>query len=213
MTYRERREARAVRLRGWAEKREAAAEATLHSQPELRHDWAFITQPGHIPERARMIARDDRAHESLKVADGMTNRAANIERQLDRAIYNDDPDAMERLTEKLATLTAERDAMKAANLAYRSDKVHRMELAALTSSYQRDLAMPHQSFELSNIGATIRATAKRIEALAHPVRRAITARRDGDCPDCDEPIRAGKVTIVEVEPGTWVHASCAEQRG
>ena len=68
MTYRERRLAKAERLREWAEKRNTKATATLNSKPGLRHDWAFITQPGHIPERARMNAADDRAHASLKKA-------------------------------------------------------------------------------------------------------------------------------------------------
>lgn len=54
MTYRERREARAERLRGWAEKREKAAEATFKSHEIFRGDHAFNTQPGHIPERARV---------------------------------------------------------------------------------------------------------------------------------------------------------------
>lgn len=67
-TYRERREARAERLRGFAEKREATAAATFKSHEQYRGDHAFNTQPGHIPERARVIAREDRAHESLQKA-------------------------------------------------------------------------------------------------------------------------------------------------
>ena len=69
---------KADRLEGWAEKRETKARAALNSYPSMRHDWAFITQPGHIPARARMIKADDRAHESLNVASGFRDRADSL---------------------------------------------------------------------------------------------------------------------------------------
>src|ERR1035437_4050647 len=140
MTYRERREPRAERLRGWADKRNATATAALESQPELRHDWAFITQPGQIPERTRMNARDDRAFESLTKAESMTSRADGIEAQLDHAIYDDDPDAIERIRERIAGLEAKRDQMKAANAEYR--KTHRTELATQSNLYLRGQTTP-----------------------------------------------------------------------
>jgi len=71
-------EAKAERLDEWAEKREVKAEAALNSFPTMRHDWAFITQPGHIPARERMNAADDRARESLRVAERLHSRAASI---------------------------------------------------------------------------------------------------------------------------------------
>jgi hypothetical protein len=74
----EKAEVKAARYDEWAEKREVKAEAALNSFPSMRHDWAFITQPGHIPARARMNAADDRALESLKVAEGMRSRAEGI---------------------------------------------------------------------------------------------------------------------------------------
>lgn len=36
-----------------------------HDRKHYLGDHAFNTQPGHIPLRARVIARDDQAHESL----------------------------------------------------------------------------------------------------------------------------------------------------
>lgn len=69
---------KADRLEEWAAKREARASATLNSHSEIRHDIAFNTQPGHIPFRARMIAADDRAFESLNVATGFRNRAESL---------------------------------------------------------------------------------------------------------------------------------------
>jgi len=137
MTYRERRAARAERLRLWAEKRTAAATRQLESQPELRHDWAFITQPGHIPERARMNARDDRAYASLDKAASMAARADNIERAAGHAIYNDDPDAVDRLRAKVAELEAERDRWTAYNAACRKAGRATAEALALLDDRQR----------------------------------------------------------------------------
>lgn len=114
-TYRERREARAERLRGWADKRQTDAAAVFEAGEPYRSDWAFITQPGHIPQRARLIAREDRAHESIRKAESMSARADGIERQLASSIYDDDPDALDRLAEKLAKLEAKREAYKAHN--------------------------------------------------------------------------------------------------
>lgn len=184
MTYRERRLARAARLRDWADKRTADANRQLTSQPDLRHDWAFITQPGHIPERARMNARDDRAFRSLDKADGMASRAASIEAAADNAIYDDDPDALDRLREKLAGLEARRDAYKAANAEYR--KAHRVELAAM-GAYERSEAVPHASWEITNLGGNISRVKARIDALEHPRPTWFHAsRRDPDvCYKCD----------------------------
>jgi len=69
---------RADRYEGWAAKRRQTAEAQLNSHPEVRHDWAFITQPGHIPLRDRMNRADDKAMESLQVAESMRNKAENL---------------------------------------------------------------------------------------------------------------------------------------
>lgn len=71
-------ENKAEKYENWAEKREGKALTQLNSHPEIRHDWAFITQPGHIPFRARMNKADDRAHESLQKAKEMRGKAASL---------------------------------------------------------------------------------------------------------------------------------------
>ena len=106
MTYRERREARAQRLRDWAAKREEAAAAVFKAGEPFTSDHAFNTQPGHIPFRAKLIAREDRAHESVRKAGSMRSRADGIEGQLAGAIYDDDPDAVEQLRARIARLEA-----------------------------------------------------------------------------------------------------------
>ncbi len=71
-------EVKAEKYEEWAGKRERKANAQLNSHSEVRHEWAFITQPGHIPFRAQMIKADDRAIESLQVAEGFREKAENL---------------------------------------------------------------------------------------------------------------------------------------
>jgi hypothetical protein len=151
-TYRERRLAKAERLRGWAAKREATATAALESHPEMRHDWAFITQPGHIPARARMIAADGRAFESLRKAENMAARADGIEAAADGAIYSDDPDAIEALEARIAGLEAERDRIKAYNASCRKGA---RDVSLLDEKQQKDLASvaKHAPYQLRDNGA------------------------------------------------------------
>ena len=92
----------------WADKRETRANQVFESNRPITSDWAFNTQPGHIPMRARIIAQEDRAFESLRKADDMRRRAAGIQAAADGAIYSDDPDAIEQLEAKIARLEAER---------------------------------------------------------------------------------------------------------
>ena len=69
---------RADKYEEWAHKREVKAHAQLNSYPEIRHDWAFITQPGHIPFRARMNEADNRAFHSLNKAEWMRQKADRL---------------------------------------------------------------------------------------------------------------------------------------
>lgn len=202
-------EARAERRDKWAEKRAVKATA-LHAQNErFRGDNAFFTQPGRIIERERFYGRSERAYEHDKMATTHTTKAAGIRSQLDRSIYDDDPDVRERLIERIAELETQRDLMKAANAAYR--KEHRAELKALTK-YQRDDAVPYPGWALTNLGANIRRNKQRLEGLDRPVvaarLRTVEARRDGDCSACDKTIDAG--TLISKLRGTWIHQMCAK---
>lgn len=71
-------ERKADRYEEWAAKREKKATAQLNSYPSMRHDYAFNTQPGHIPARTRMRKADDRAFESLGVAKHMREKADSL---------------------------------------------------------------------------------------------------------------------------------------
>jgi phage shock protein A len=162
MTYRERRLRKAERLNEWADKREDKAEATLKADEVYRQDHAFNTQPGHIPIRAKVIAREDRAYESLTKASSMRSRAASIEAQAEGAIYSDDPDAIERLEQRIAELEAQRVEIKAKNAAYK--KEHKDELKALTA-FGRDRAMPFPGYVLTNLSGNINRQKKRLAEL------------------------------------------------
>jgi hypothetical protein len=125
-------------------------------------DYAFNTQPGHIPLRARIIRQEDAAHQSLAKARSMAGRADGIEGQLAVSIYDDDPDAIEQLTARIARLEAERDAAKARNAEYR--KAHKAELAAM-SPYQRGQAVPFPRYHFENLSGNLSRQRQRLARL------------------------------------------------
>jgi hypothetical protein len=123
MTYRERRELKAERLRDWADKREAKSETALGRARQVMDAIPF-GQPipvGHHSEgRARAdVRRIDngfrRGFEHADKARDFRSRADGIEAQAERAIYSDDVDAIERLQERIAELEAERERIKRYN--------------------------------------------------------------------------------------------------
>lgn len=69
---------KAHRYDAWATQREDAAYAQLNSHADLRHDWAFVTQPGHISFRDRMNRADERAFASLKLAETHARQSARF---------------------------------------------------------------------------------------------------------------------------------------
>lgn len=175
MTYRERRQARAERLRGWAATRQQRAAAVFKAGEPFTSDIAFNTQPGHIPFRARLIAREERAYESTRKAASMESRADGIEAQLDHAIYSDDPDAIERLEERIADLKAERERYKAYNASCRRGAP---DLNTLTERERADIMRSRQvvpymfgkngqlpAYHLTNLSGNINRQRKRLEEL------------------------------------------------
>lgn len=130
-TFRERRMERAERLRDWAAKRATRSNGQFRRAHELIAGIP-VGQPilvGHHSERRhrRTLERSDNAMRAgwtdANKAGEMASRAANIEDAADRAIYMDDPDAIERLTEKIAKLEGQREARKRANVIVRSKKL------------------------------------------------------------------------------------------
>lgn len=177
MTYRDRRLAKAERLRGWAEKRYEGVAAVQARADVYRGDHAFNTQPGYIPERARLNRAQERSWESAKLADRMSSRAAGIEAAAERAIYSDDPDAIERLRERIAELETERDTVKAFNKSARAGAPN-LDLLASSPELRADLAScvrigsvfvgkggGFPAYKLTNLSANIARQKQRLAAL------------------------------------------------
>ena len=170
-TTRERREARAEKRREWEaarqEKTEAASQevhrlAHLEPMGEPIHNGSAGRRQRAAKNRLRSKSRKVVEHAEMARRHGQA--ADTIEAQLERSIYDDDPDAIESLRERIADNEAKRQAMKDRNAEFR--KANREKLKEL-SGYQRDLAMPHQGFELTNLGARIRQDRKRLAHLRH----------------------------------------------
>ena len=205
MTRRERLEAKVERRRDWAEGRREKAAIGLAAGDPYRGDWAFNTQPGHIPERARVIRAENRGIEHAKMADHHDSKAAGLEAQLERSVFSDDADAIAQLEARIAEHEAARDRMKLVNTLYR--KGDAAGLAALGLDLDtlrarvtaRDLSWvktPYEGYQLTNLGARIRTDRERIEEIKR--RAARTERADA----------AGGVVV---EGHEWVRVTFAEK--
>lgn len=123
MTRRERKEARLARREEWAEGRDRKAAASFGRASAIA-DNIPLGQPilvGHHSER-RARRDQERIHaglsagvESSRMADYHRQVADGIQHQLDTSIFTDDPDAPERLRERIAGLEEDRRRMKEIN--------------------------------------------------------------------------------------------------
>jgi len=183
MTRRERLEARAEKRREWAEGRQHKAAVLHQSNERFRGDVAFNTQPGHIPERARAIARTEKACEHSSMAAHHIGKAGGIEDQLARSIFSDDPDATEALEAKAAAIDAQADRRKAINTAFRkatgadrAEKVIQLiRVGLLTEDEGKHIAQsfslchwqtqPFAPYELTNLRANARRLRERIKEV------------------------------------------------
>lgn len=78
-------ERKAAKIEGWAEARERRAASYQDRSDSLmgrdssgRADWALVTQPGYIPQRAQANRAQERAWEESNVADKHRERAASL---------------------------------------------------------------------------------------------------------------------------------------
>jgi len=173
MTRRERLERKIERRREWAENRRTKANAVLASHEPFRHDIAFNTQPGHIPFRARIIAQEDRAFESLQAAAHHESKADGLELQLDRTIFSDDTNAIEELEIRIKNNETKREHMKEVNRLYRKGDAaslagYGLNLDALREKLKTAYSwcqQPYPAYELSNLGQRISGDRKRLEFI------------------------------------------------
>jgi hypothetical protein len=220
-TYRERRLARAEKLRGWSETNAARSDARYEATNRIADGIPF-GQPilvGHHSERRhrRDIAKMHNGMSASVELDRKASRQASaadeIEAQAAGAIYDDDADAIEQLTAKLTRLQAEREEMKAANAEFR--KEHRDELKGLTA-YGRSQAVPFPSYAISNLGGNITRARQRLERLQRekvtgPRDRMITARFGSQCADCGAALERGQLIRYNRQQGARCAPGCEKE--
>ena len=182
MTRRERMERRRDRRLDWAVGRDRKAESALGRAKGIA-DGIPLGQPilvGHHSEkRARRDA--ERIHsgmakgfESMDMAQHHRARADGIDHQLATSIFTDDPDAPERLQEKIAALETERGRMKQINAQIKRgegwegrltergitlterEKKTLLDVARFQPYYCKDGHPVFPPYALSNLGANIR---------------------------------------------------------
>lgn len=197
MSRRERLEARAERRREWAASREAKTAVVAREAEHYRGDYAFNTQPGHIPARARLIARQERAFGDMQMAEHHRTAADGIERQLDRSIFSDDENATERLEERAARIDEAADRMVAINRAWRKlpgdDKAAKLAQLLSQGDMTKGEAMecgktfalchwqrqPFAPYEISNARARARRDRERTKAIEKQAERTAQAEAAG----------------------------------
>lgn len=191
MTYRERREARAERLRGWADKRDDKADAAFGSAKTIAEAIPF-GQPILVGHHSEAHARRDQERidsgmrkgiENTRKAEEMRDKADNISRAAAHAIYSDDEDAAEKLRKKIDYLEAQRARLKAYNASCRAaakiDPAAKTgDLSLLDDAQRADFlslmrVCPYQvrrngqfpGYASTNLGGTINAAKKRLEKM------------------------------------------------
>lgn len=178
--YQDRKDARADRLEERARKAAGkAADAFRRSEDAVRGIPAGQpAQPGARGDHQRKA--QERSWKLMGASVENDHKADYLQRRADAvrgntAISSDDPDALEKLEEKLATLQAAQEQDKALNAYYRKhktvkgfpgisdDRATKMDtsLAELREAIRR----PVPAFQMSNRNAEINRLKKRIEQL------------------------------------------------
>ncbi len=195
MTRRERLERKLDKRAEWAGKATERSAAAFAGAAQRAEAIPF-GQPilvGHHSERrdrnyrARIHAGMDRGLAEHRKAEHHEQKARGLAIALERSIFDDDPDAIERLSAKVAELDASRELMKRANAAWKKRGVAGVaELlgvegaaeALRRASYTAD-SRPFPAYALSNTGAEVRRCKARIEAIRKRQARQVEAEASG----------------------------------
>ena len=206
MTRRERLEAKLTKREEWAAGRKAKAAGLLARNEPFREDIAFNTQPGHIPERARVIRREEKAVEHLDMAAHHAGKAFGLSEQLERSVFSDDTDAIEQLEARIAEREADAKRSAAINKAWRKCKGDIPALVAtglvgpeLAQTIARTVAVCpwlRQPFDTALTRASIRRDRERIEEIKRRCARTAAAEAGGG---------------VLIEGDEWVRVTFAEK--
>lgn len=214
MTRRERLERKIEKREEWAQNRTTKAAALHRANEPYVSDYAFNTQPGHIPERARVIRREDKAFEHMGVAEHHRSKAAGLQAQIDRTIFSDDPDAIEQLEAKATACDAKAERENAINRAWRK---HKGDEAALFAAWRelgcsdamcRSLAENAREFSWSERKGPCDATYARAEARRCRERIEQIKRQNARREEAED---SGGVSIRRAESCDWCTVTFAEK--
>ena len=187
MSRRERMERRLERREEWAEKAHKRSDAAYGRSNQICENIP-LGQPILVGHHSEKRARKDqeRIHNAMnksvaemKKAEHHTAKARGIQEQLDRTIFSDDDDAIERLEEKIEKIENECTEAKRINAAYKavSTKGNRKkfydmgygdeQIDALLDRIEKDswVDRPFPSYYLTNRRAEVRRAKKRIEQI------------------------------------------------
>lgn len=238
MTHRERLERKRDRRLAWAEKRETKADAA-HARVHEIADQIPFGQPilvghhseGHARRDQERMEKGMRASiDNSRAAADHQSKADGLDRQLRTSVFSDDEDAIERLTEIVAKLEAERDRIKAYNASCRRgspdatllDEKQQADLksTAAHSAYLLGENGAFPAYHLSNLGATIRQKKEHIKQITGRREMEAAGTRDrgrmmlsryvGTCADCGGGIERGAPIIWHRSTREAVHATCPE---
>ena len=187
MNRRERLENKLAKRREWAEKAEQRSRAEWEKS-EKAVEGIPLGQPilvGHHSEKrhraaiARAQAAGTRAVAESNLAKHHQKKAAGLSDYLENTIFDDDPDAIEKIEQKIARLEKEHEFMLSVNKICRNKKLDEAEkisaIAALGASEEsaRKILTPEYSWQsagfeswaLSNNSANIRRYKERLANL------------------------------------------------
>ncbi|WP_113638526.1 DUF3560 domain-containing protein [Nubsella zeaxanthinifaciens] len=183
--FQQRRERRIANAKRLAKKNESEAETLYNSAREMA-SFIPMGQPilvGHHSEKADRRYRD-KIHNKFGKSFEKMDRAAYYESKAESianndAISSDDPNALEKLEEKLKSLQDEQEFMKSANrYIKKKDKDGFLKIANATEKLWEELTTPNvmgyigfASYSLSNNNANIRQVQNRIAQLKNHAER------------------------------------------
>ncbi|KKK54660.1 hypothetical protein LCGC14_3082470 [marine sediment metagenome] len=195
MTRRERIEQKLEKRQEWAEGRDDKATSLLKQNEPFHGDHAFNTQPGHIPERARVIKRGEKAFEHAGMAAHHRGKADGLARQLKTSVFSDDVDAIEQLEERITERVAKLDRLKRYNTTCRKaaklgeahgdlsilDEGQRQTLKQIMTacSYQLRPGGGFPAYVSANLSGRNASDRKRIEAIKRQQERTQAAEDAG----------------------------------
>jgi len=218
MTRRERLEARLERREEWADKAQARSEAAWEKsnqavagipagQPILK---GHHSEGRHRRDMNRCHAAMDRSLAESKKAESHASKARGIELQLNRTIFSDDADAVEKLEAKIEKLEARCAQGKALNKAWKKfqktgDRAPLYACGATDEKIEKlvegQKRMPwlKKVYETSHDRAEIRRAKQRIEEIRERRARSEAA----------EKTESG--VTVQTSPNGWTQVIFAER--